>query len=155
MATGGMLLAALGRAMPGGAAVPIVRCRLDGRKGTPASLRYIPLVEFELWRHFMQTRHRRRVLSEGVTIWVPEQGLLWEAGFSPEDLEPVLRLHLEIPGPYGVTIPVDRYLPAETYPRAREALLGHFAARGLRRAPTATPGYVIPVQERKSDKTVA
>ena len=149
------MLASLVRTMPGGLAVPIVRCRLDGRQAGAVTLRYIPLVEFELWRHFMQTRHRRRIVAEGVTIWVPEQGLLWEAGFSPEDLEPVLRLHLELPGPYGVTVPVDRYLPAETYPRAREALLGHYAARGLRRAPTATPGYVIPVHERKSAKTVA
>lgn len=141
--------------MPGGLAVPIVRCRLDSRQGSSITLRYVPLVEFELWRHFMQTRYRRKVTVEATTIWVPEQALLWEAGFSPEDLEPVLRLHLELPGPYGVTIPVDRYLLAETYPKAREALLAHFEGRGLRRAPTATPGYVIPAQARKSAKTVA
>jgi hypothetical protein len=151
----GTLLAQVSAAMPGGLAVPIVRCRLDARQATTAALRYIPLVEFELWRHFMQTRHRRRVSVEAVTIWLPEQGLLWEAGFSPEDLEPVLRLHLDLPGPHGVTIPVERYLPAETYPKAREALLEHYESRGLRRAPTATPGYVIPAQARKPAKTVA
>lgn len=150
-----MTIALFVRKMEEGLAVPIVRCRLDSRQGTSATLRYVPLVEFELWRHFMQTRHRRRVTVEATTIWVPEQASLWDAGFSPEDLEPVLRLHLEFSGPYGVTIALERYLPAETYPKAREALLAHFEGRGLRRAPTATPGYVIPAQARRTAKTVA
>jgi hypothetical protein len=141
--------------MPGGLAVPIVKCRLDGRTGAASTLRYVPLVEFELWQTFMRARHRRRVTVEAVSIWVPEQAALWEAGFAPEDLEPVLRLHIELPGPYGVTVPIDRYIPAETYPKAREALLGHFEGRGMRRAPTATAGYVIPARARKTAKTVA
>jgi len=135
--------------------VPIVRCRLDGPEGRPLTLRYVPLVEFELWRHLMRTRHHRQVTIEEVSVWVPEEAGLRERGYSAEDLEPVLRLHLEFSGPHGVPLPVERFLPAETYPEARTALLAHFAGRALRCPPTTTAGYVIPASVRAPEKTVA
>ena len=141
--------------MARGIAVPIVRCCLDGRGDNPSSVRYVPLVEFELWRHFMETRHHRHVRVEAVSVWVPENAWLREAGYAIEELEPVLRVHLDLVGPHGVPVPVDRFLPAETYPEAREALLAHFQRRRLWRGMTATPGYVVPARAQADQKTVA
>jgi hypothetical protein len=127
--------------------VPMVRCRLDPRhdEGTPESLRYVPLAEFHLWRHLMETRHARRVTIEQVSVWLPEDPELWNSGFLPDELEPVLRLRLNWPGPYGVPTPVVRYFPAETYPQAQEALLSHLPgapAHGVE----ACAGYFVPEQ---------
>ena len=141
--------------MARGIAVPIVRCRLDGSEETSSSVRYVPLVEFELWRHFMETRHQRTVQVEAVSVWVPENAWLREAGYAVEELEPVLRVHLDLVGPHGVPVPVERFLPAETYPEAREALLAHFKQRRLWRGMTATPGYVVPARAHSGQKTVA
>lgn len=135
--------------------IPIVRCHLDGPEGLPAILRYVPLIEFELWRHLMRTRHRREVTVEEVSIWIPEEAGLREQGYAVEDLEPVLRLHIDLSGPHDVAVPVERFLPAETYPQARTALMAHFAGRALRCPPTATPGYVVPARTRTQEKTVA
>jgi hypothetical protein len=141
--------------MARGIAVPIVRCRLEGAGEAASSIRYVPLVEFELWRHFMETRHGRAVTVETVSVWVPENAWLREAGYAVEELEPVLRVHLDLVGPHGVPVPVERFLPAETYPEARDALLAHFQRRRLWRGMTATPGYVVPARARSGEKTVA
>ncbi|MFI5184780.1 MAG: hypothetical protein ACHQNV_10290 [Vicinamibacteria bacterium] len=129
--------------------VALVRCRLDGPNAELASsIRFVPLGEFELWRFLMETRHRRRVLVEAVSLWMAEEAAVWNSGFAPEELEPVLRVRLEMPGPHGVPVPVERFFPAETYPRAQEALLSHMP--GGRSAPvTATPGYFVPAQSRQ------
>ncbi len=125
--------------------VPMVRCRLDAAEpGEPHTLRYVPLSEFDLWRHLMETRHARRVTVEQVSVWVPEDPSLWNSGFLADDLEPVLRLRLRWPGPYGVATPVERYFPAETYPRAQEALLSHLPPGASVDDVDATPGYFVP-----------
>lgn len=124
--------------------IPIVRCRLTGHdEGAPTSLRYVPLSEFGLWKHLMETRHDRGVRVEAVSVWIAEDAALWNSGFAPEDLEPVLRVQMDVPGPQGVAIPVERFFPAETYPQAQEALLGHYTPSGPRRL-VATPGYFVP-----------
>lgn len=125
-----------------GGPVPLVRCHLSGPQGGPPSLRYVPLAEFGLWQHLMETRHRRRVRVESVSLWISEDPFRWSWGFEAEDLEPVLRVRLEIPGPLGKPVPIERFFPAETYPEAQEALLSHFG----RSAPPgllATPGYFV------------
>src|SRR6266581_1217571 len=104
--------------------VPMVRCRLDGDESV-ATLRYIPLAEFELWRHLMETKHGRSIAVEQVSLWVPEETAWWNSGYGADDLEPVLRVSFERPGSNGVPVPVERFFPAETYPRAQEALLAH------------------------------
>ncbi len=121
----------------------MVRCRLDGPdQEAPSALRYIPLAEFDLWQYLMETRHGRGVTVEEVSLWVSEQSAWWNSGFTPDALEPVLRVRLERSGPNGVPIPVERFFPAETYPQAQEALLGHF--EGAHRNLQATPGYFVP-----------
>ena len=132
--------------------VALVRCRLDGPQEVgDEALRYIPLGEFELWRHLMETRHRRHVAVESVSHWIAEDAARWNSGYSADDLQPVIRVHLEIPGPSGVPIPVERFFPAETYPQAQEALLSHFGTRS--RGLLAVPGYFVP--EHKPDTVSA
>jgi hypothetical protein len=132
-------------------AVPIVRCRLGGQdQELTSSLRYVPLAEFGLWRHLMETRHHRPVIVEAVSIWIAEEATRWNSGFQPEDLEPVLRVRLERPGPHGVPIRIERFFPAETYPRAQEALLAHFSGQSRPRYVSATPGYFVPADTVKS-----
>ena len=123
--------------------VPMVRCHLEGGDDDPAlALRYIPAAEFELWRHFMETRHSRRVTIEDVSVWVPETPDAWSEDQDPEVLQPVLRVRFEKPGPHGMVVPVERFLPAETYPTARAALLAHADPRCAEDV-EATPGYFL------------
>jgi hypothetical protein len=125
--------------------IPLVRCRLDGPEaGLAAAVRFVPLAEFELWRFLMEKRHRRKVTVEAVSVWMAEDAVVWNSGYAPEELEPVLRVRLDLPGPQGVAMPVERYFPAETYPRAQEALLSHMPG-GSQAPMTATPGYFLPV----------
>lgn len=123
----------------------MVRCRLDAAEGVDAdSLRYVPLAEFQLWRHLMETRHGRSVTIEQVSVWVPEDPALWNSGFMPDELEPVLCLRLSWPGPHGSATPVVRYFPAETYPQAQEALLSHMPPGTPPCDVQATAGYFVP-----------
>ncbi len=133
--------------MSGREQIPLVRCRLDGPEaGLAAAVRFVPLAEFELWRFLMEKRHRRKVTVDAISVWMAEEAVLWNSGYSPEELEPVLRVRLDLPGPKGVAVPVERFFPAETYPRAQEALLSHMP--GGQQAPMkATPGYFLPVVE--------
>jgi hypothetical protein len=130
-------------------AIPMVRCRLGGiPEGDPNALRYVPLSEFELWRHLMESRHRRIVEVEAISIWLAEEAATWNSGFSPEDLEPVLRIHLELQEGQGVLRPVERFFAAETYPQAQEALLSHYSGPARPRRVVATPGYFVPPSAR-------
>jgi hypothetical protein len=125
--------------------VPLVRCRLGGPdSGATSALRYVPLGEFGLWRSLMATRHRRPADVEAVSLWVSEEGARCSGGLEAEALEPVVRLELDLAGPLGVSVPVVRFFPAETYPRAREALLRHYAGPSAPRRVIATPGYFVP-----------
>jgi hypothetical protein len=132
------------------APIPIVRCRLGGRldEAEATSLRYVPVAVFELWKHLMETRHGRSIRVEAVSVWIEEEPSVWNSGFAADDLEPVLRVRIDLPGPFGIPVPVERFFPAETYPRAQEAWLGHFD--GLRRQRVvATPGYVVAGAARR------
>lgn len=130
--------------------IALVRCRLDGPDAAlTSSVRFVPLSEFELWRFLMETRHRRHVTVDAVSLWLAEEAAVWNSGFAPEELEPVLRVQIQLPGPYGVPVPVERFFPAETYPRAQEALLSHMPGGGSA-AVIATPGYFVPAERRAS-----
>lgn len=124
--------------------VPMVRCHLDAE--APIGLRYVPLAEFELWRHLMETRHQRSIIVEEVSLWVPEQAAWWDAGTVADELEPVVRVRLEHWGPHGLPVPVERFFPAETYPQARSALLAHYGEGVKAGSVRATPGYFVPVE---------
>lgn len=131
--------------------IPIVRCRLSGEyEEATANLRYVPLAEFGLWKFLMETRHHRQVSVESVSIWIAEDAARWNSGFQAEDLEPVLRVRLDVSGPNGVCIPVERYFPAETYPLAQEALLRHFVGPSKPERMVATPGYFVPASSQET-----
>ena len=125
--------------------ISLVRCRLSGPDaGGVGSLRYVPLAEFGLWTHLMQTRHQRRVTLEAVSVWVPEEPALWTSGFDGTDLEPVLRFRIDVPGPEGATVRVERFFRAESYPVAQEALLSHYPLEPGSEPGRAVPGYFVP-----------
>ena len=135
---------------------PIVRCRLSGEnEEATATLRYVPLAEFGLWKHLMESKHHRAVSVESVSIWIAEDAARWNSGFQAEDLEPVLRVRLDVSGPAGVSIPVERYFPAETYPIAQEALLRHFQGPSKPERMVATPGYFVPASSEETHLTEA
>lgn len=122
-------------------AIPLARCRLDGPEDEPSTaLRYVLLAELDLWQYLMETRHRRRVTVESISVWIPDVAARGMWVLPADVLEPVFRISLERPGPQGSLVPVERFFAAETYPLAREALLSH--VRGLRRL-RATPGYFV------------
>jgi hypothetical protein len=130
--------------------VPVVRCRIDGDEESEAgTLRYVPAAEFDLWRHLMETRPGREVTVDALSIWVPEEPSRWNSGYAPDDLEPVLRLRLDLPGRYGVPLTVERFFPAETYPRAQEALLSHYRGRSRPLRVEASAGYFVPPPSRR------
>lgn len=140
-----MPLAYVAGQMSASDAVPIVRCRLDGPESSAADLvRFIPVAEFGLWRFLMEARHRRQVSVDAVSVWMAEDLALVRSEVQAEELEPVLRVRFEQPGPGGLPIPVERFFPAETYPRALEALLSHLGEQPGLMAPRATPGYFVP-----------
>jgi hypothetical protein len=125
----------------------MVRCHLAPGDDPAETLRYVRLVEFELWRYMMETRHRRVVVVEEVALWVPEAASLLSTAISdPELCEAVVRIHFEVPGFYGIPVPVERFLPAHTYPEARAALLSHFES--VDPDVTATAGYFVPAAAR-------
>jgi hypothetical protein len=126
--------------------VAMVRCRLDGSE-RPSELRYIPAAEFELWRHLMVTRHDRTVLVDEVSVWVPERADVAVEGLDPNCLEAVARVRFETAGPQGTRVPVARFLPVDTLPESRAALLAHFDARSRWTVET-TAGYFLSERPR-------
>jgi hypothetical protein len=105
-------------------------------------LRFIPAAEFDLWRHFMETRHVRAVTVDEVSVWMPETVEVWDDEIDADAMEPVLRVRFEKPYPEGPPVPVIRFFPTETYPEAKAALLAHFDP-SCQRSLQATPGYFV------------
>jgi hypothetical protein len=125
----------------------MVRCHLAPGDDPAETLRYVRLVEFELWRYLMETRHGRVVVVEEVSLWIPEDAALLTSSISdPELCEAVVRVSFEVPGSHGFPVPVERFLPAETYPEAEAALLSHFKSDHW--GVTATAGYFVPAAAR-------
>jgi hypothetical protein len=126
----------------------MVRCHLDDSDDS-SNRRYVPAFEFELWRHFMATQHGRPVTVDEVSVWLPENPEMLDEDIDPETLEPVLRVRFEKPASpgSGPIVPVVRFLPIETYPVAKEALLGHFDER-CQNSLEETPGYFVTAGER-------
>ena len=90
----------------------------------------------------METKHTRAVAVDEVSVWVPETPRVWDEHMDADALEPVVRVHFEKPGIDGVMVPVERFLPAETFPRAKAALLAHYDPR-CRWTLDSRPGYFV------------
>jgi hypothetical protein len=124
--------------------IPLVRCRLGGPDEAEAkAVRFVPVAEFDLWRHLMATKHGRTVRVESVSVWLSEEAARTTA-LTADDLEPVVRLRLELPGPVGLATPVERFLPVETYHEARQILLSHFGGKRRPQRVLAAAGYFVP-----------
>lgn len=126
--------------------VAMISCRLDGSEEHPArERRYIPAAEFELWRHFMETRHGRVVTVDDVSVWVPEAPeVSLDPAIDVDALLPVRRVCFEQSSLQGIVVPVVRFFPNETYAEAKEVLLSHFDL-DCRRSVQETPGYFLAV----------
>jgi hypothetical protein len=128
--------------------IEMVRCRLgNGLDG--AAQRYVPLSEFGLWRYLMESRHRKQVLVDAISVWVPEEPALWNSGVAPEDLEPVVRVRFSAKGVLGASVLVERYLAALSYPQAQEALFAHYTPGTRPMDVQATAGYFLPRSTRE------
>lgn len=123
--------------------LPMVRCRLDNSLDS-TNLRYVPAAEFDLWRNLMMTQHNRPVVVDEVSVWVPDTPKVWNAEVDADRLEPVLRVRFQRPLPEHekTLVPVVRFMPIETYPEAKEALLAHFD-ENCQRTVEETPGYFV------------
>lgn len=109
-------------------------------------MRYVPATEFDLWRHLMESKYGRSIVVDSVSVWVPEKPDVWDDGIDADQLEAVVRLRFEKPGPGGTAIPVIRYLATESFREAKAALLAHFDLR-CRWSLEATPGYFVIAPE--------
>jgi len=128
--------------------IAMVRCRLgNGLDG--AAQRYVPLTEFGLWKYLMESRHRKQVLVDAISVWVPEEPTLWSAGVVSEDLEPVVRVRFSARGVLGALVPVERYFAALSYPQAQEALFAHYTPGTRPGDVRATAGYFLPLSMRE------
>ncbi len=91
------------------------------------ALRYVPLAEFDLWQHLMETRHGRQVSVE-CDLGLDRRGSgaleLGLRGRRPGAR--AARAPRACRDRRGLRVPVERFFPAETYPLAQEALLSHF-----------------------------
>ena len=127
----------------------MVRCRLDDSEDS-CNVRYVPASEFELWRHFMATQYGRPVTVDEISVWLPEDPAILADDIDVEKLEPVLRVRFEKPAPEGAAtiVPIVRFLSSETYPEAKEALLGHFD-EDCRKSLEETPGYFVTGAESR------
>jgi hypothetical protein len=125
--------------------VPMVRCRVGVGGADDSAQRYIPLVEFGLWQFLMETRHRKPVTVDAISVWVPEEPALWNSGYSADELEPVLRVQFTVRGLHGALVPVERFFPALSYPQAQEALLTHYGRGPGPLDVKATAGYFLPL----------
>ena len=123
--------------------LPLVRCRLDDSLDS-SHLRYVPAGEFDLWRNLMMTQYNRPVVVDEVSVWVPDTPKVWAADVDVDRLEPVLRVRFERPAPEtdATLVPVVRFMPIETYPEAKEALLAHFDKR-CQETLEETAGYFV------------
>ena len=122
--------------------IPMVRCHLEPGEDPSFAVRYVPLDEFALWRFLMETRHKRAIHVDEVSVWVPDDASLLGASGDPEQYEPVLRIDFQARSELGVPVSVQRFLGAERLPEAQAALLAHFdSANGVI---TATAGYFVP-----------
>ena len=130
--------------------VPMVRCRLDGPEDEPVgALRYVPLAEFGLWQHLMETRHRRQVTVEEVSVWVPEDAARWNSGSTARRAaSPCCACGSSSPARTALPVPVERFFPAETYPEAQEALLPHYDGTPAAARCAPRPGYFVPAAAR-------
>ena len=132
----------------------MVRCRLDGALDS-SNLRYVPAAQFDLWKEFMSSHHGRLVTVDEVSTWLPESPDILISDIDPERLEPVVRVAFDRdPAEREASIPVVRFLPYDSYPEARAALLGHFD-ESCQESLEETPGYFVSGDDPLESEAIA
>jgi hypothetical protein len=99
---------------------------LLSRQGKSATLRFVPLEIFELWKQHMQNNHDYQVRLVQVSLWVgtreSENDAPKPAG-SPK--EPVVKVSIS-KKVGGVEVPVERYFPEADVDRVLPKFLAHY-----------------------------
>jgi hypothetical protein len=98
---------------------------LVAKEGKPASLRFVPLEIFDLWKSHMQSAYHYRVSAVEVSLWIsadPTESELVLAGSRGERIIEV-RLSKKIG---TVAMPVERYFLEEDMMRLLPTFLAHY-----------------------------
>jgi len=99
---------------------------LLSRQGTPATLRFIPLEIFDLWKTHMQNAHDYQVRLVQVSLWVATEEPVDEASRAlVAAREPVVRVSI-FRKVSGVDVPVERYFAEEDLDRILPKFLSHY-----------------------------
>ncbi len=99
---------------------------LLSRQGTPATLRFIPLEIFDLWKTHMQKAHDCQVRLVQVSLWVATDEDADEATRPPGGArEPVVKVSI-CRKMSGVSIPVERFFAEEDLSRVLPKFLSHY-----------------------------
>ncbi len=99
---------------------------LLSRQGTPATLRFIPLEIFDLWKTHMHNAHDYQVRLVQVSLWVATDQDADEAVRQPAGArEPVVRVSI-FRKVSGIDVPVERYFAEEDLERVLPKFLAHY-----------------------------
>ena len=103
---------------------------LVSHEGRPASLRFVPLEIFELWKAHMQNTHDYQVRTVQVSLWVAA-GAAEEAA-SPRDSAPPREAVVSVllrKKAGTASIPVERFFAEEEIERILPRFLSHYGIR--------------------------
>jgi hypothetical protein len=106
----------------------IVRCFVSGNGGGDAarSVRYVPLHEYDLWRHLMADRHGFKIEEDCVSLWFDIDGDP-NITYAASNYEQVVRISLWIySDDAGMFRRVTRYFPSESYEQIKPRFLAHY-----------------------------
>ncbi len=99
---------------------------LLSRQGTPATLRFVPLEIFDLWKTHMQNTHDCQVRLVQVSLWVATEGTPQETQRTAAGAkEPVVKVSITR-SISGVDVPVERYFAEEDLDRVLAKFLSHY-----------------------------
>jgi len=100
---------------------------LVSQEGKSASLRFIPLEIFDLWKSYMQNVHDYLVRALQVSLWVPVEALEGPspAHFAAGQREAVVNVSLK-KKVGSVTMPVERYFAEEELDKILPRFLAHY-----------------------------
>ena len=111
--------------------VNIVRVIISKGEGkqSVSDVRYVPLVEYDLWKFLMSQRHNFAIKEEEYTIWIDEEEYEKKKGLYPDkNLEFVNRIIVYLFAKSdNMIFSVNRYFPKKNYDKVKQTFLSHLA----------------------------
>ena len=129
---------------------------LLSRQGTPATLRFIPLEIFDLWKTHMQNAHDYQVRLVQVSLWVATDQDSGEASRQPAGAkEPVVRVSI-FRKVSGIDVPVERYFAEEEIEGVLPKFLAHYGLKSADAMGTSQVrlkrGVLLPPEDMFEDE---